>query len=57
VIAPFFVRYAKKKGKTLELKKLQDELNSLHNTQLGATLANLSPVNTLRVWTVPVTVA
>jgi hypothetical protein len=57
IIAPFIVKYAKKKGKELDLVKVQAEMNNLHNLQLGATLANLSPVNTLRVWAVPLTVA
>jgi hypothetical protein len=56
VIAPFFVKFGKKKGKSIDLVKFQADLNNLHAKQLGATLVNLSPVNTLRLWNVPLTV-
>jgi hypothetical protein len=54
VIAPFFVRYAKKQGKALDAGAFNAKLKSLQATQLAATLKYLEPANALPIW--PVTI-
>lgn len=56
-LTPFFVKYAKKHGKTLDADKYYNELKSLQGKQLGATLTYLAPANTLPLWAVTVTLS
>lgn len=57
VLTSWFVSYAKSNGKTLDSAAFLKALTDLQGAQLGATLANLSPVKDLIVWTVTLNVA
>jgi hypothetical protein len=57
MLSPWFVKYAKSQGKTIDLETFKTALNAILDVQLGATLAAVSPLNSVRVWTVPLTVA
>lgn len=54
VVTPFFVKYARAHGKTLDAAKFYSDLEALHAKHLGATLRLLSPANALPLWSVEV---
>ncbi|GBF95124.1 hypothetical protein Rsub_07708 [Raphidocelis subcapitata] len=55
VLAPYFVKFAEKKGKTLDEAAFLADLQALQGAQLTATLQNLSPVKNLKLFSVPLT--